>query len=196
MPVFRILAAALALAALPAASQPAVSQTARVRADAPRILFAVADTVKLNDGTVGPVVTRLTYDPVAGIYVSEMTTGDRVLRRVEHATSNAGPTDAEAATAQALVREHPGLGRLIAEAEGDVHVEGGFPLVREAGHACGPGGRCVMMDVFSADGEDRQRLAFVVVDLRAVRVLDADADPDAETNFANPAVRRHSRRRR
>ena len=73
-------------------------------------------------------------------------------------------------------------------------VEGGFPLVREVGHPCGPGGRCVMYDVYRAEGDDRQRLRFVIVDLREVRVLDADAHPDLDTNLANPAVRRHSRR--
>ena len=159
------------------------------------MLFAVTDDVKLDDGTRAEVTTSVTYDPVAGTYEHALTTaGGAVIERVVRETSAVPPTAAELATALALVAEHAEVAPLIAGARGPVTVEGGFPLVREAGHACGPGGRCVLVDVWETlpDGS-RQRLRYAVVDLRAVAVLDADADPEADSNLANPAARRMSR---
>lgn len=185
----------LAVALLAALAAPlAGAQSPRV--SAPRVLFAVSDSVKADDGRRVRMVRTVTYDPVSGEYVDETVGADgRVVARSVRETSLAGPTPAEAEAARALVAGHPEIAPLIAAAEGTVHVEGGFPLVREAGHACGPGGRCVTVDVFeTAPGEPPRRLRYVVVDLRALRVLDADADADADSNLANPAARRQSRR--
>ena len=50
------------------------------------------------------------------------------------------------------------------------------------------------MDVFeTTPGRPAERLRYVIVDLRTLRVLDADADPEADTNLAHPAARRQSR---
>ena len=76
---------------------------------------------------------------------------------------------------------------------GPVTVDGGFPLVREAGHPCGPGGRCLQYDVWAGPGGSPERVRYVVVDLRAGRVL--PLDPDAGGNLAHPDARRQSRRR-
>ena len=56
-----------------------------------------------------------------------------------------------------------------------------------------PGGRCALYDVWETVDGSLERIRFVIVDLRNVRVLDADADPQADTNLANPAARRQSR---
>lgn len=194
MPRFRPLAAALAVLAAPVAG----AQAPRLAADAPRVLFSVTDSVKTDDGRRARVTRTVTYDPVAGEYRDEtVEAGGRVLARSVRRTSLAGPTPLEAAAARALVEAHPEVAAAIAAAEGDVTVEGGFPLVREPGHPCGPGGRCVLVDVYATPpgepGAPGERLRHVVVDLRALRVLEADADPQADGNLGHPAARRQSR---
>lgn len=171
------------------------AQALRVDASAPRVLYAVTDSVKTDDGRRARVTRTVTYDPVAGTYTDLTVDADgATLRRSVHATSVAAPTEAELAAARQLVAQHPEVAPLIAEAGGAVHVEGGFPLVREPGHACGPGGRCVTVDVFEVTPEGPpRRLRYTVVDLRALRVLDADADSDADSNLAHPAARQQSR---
>ena len=161
---------------------------------APRVLFAVSDSVKGDDGVRRRIDTVVTYDPVAGEYAHELREADgRVLSRAVRATSVAGPTADEARWARAEIAAHPEIARLVAAARGAVVVDGGFPLVREAGHPCGPGGRCATYDVFEVSDGGRRRLRYVVVDLRAGRVLDADADPQG--NLAHPDARRQSRLR-
>ncbi|WP_412062882.1 hypothetical protein [Rubrivirga sp. IMCC45206] len=183
--------AAFALLALAAP----VGAQAALRADAPRVLFTSTDSVKTDDGRRDRVTRTVTYHPVRGEYVDEMVDGGgRVLSRRVSPVSTAGPTPQELARARALVAAHPDIAPRIARAGGPVRVEGGFPLVREAGHACGPGGRCVTVDVFeTAPGEPARRIRYAIVDLRTLTVLDADADPQADSNLAHPAARRQSR---
>ncbi len=190
MAVFRLFTT-LALVAL---SAPAGAQAA-LRADAPRVLFASADSVKTNEGHRDLVTRTVTYFPARGEYVDESVDGaGRVLSRRVRLTSTAGPTPQEQELARALVAEHPEVAPRIARAQGTVHVEGGFPLVREAGHPCGPGGRCVTVDVFeTAPGQPARRIRYAIVDLRTLTVLDADAHPQGDSNLANPAARRQSR---
>ena len=192
MTAVRLLAAVL-LAALAAPSGGA--QPLRVSASAPRVLFAVTDSVKSDAGRRIRVTRTVTYDPVAGTYTDETVGADgATLRLAVRTTSVAGPTPAEMEAARALVAAHAEIAPVIASASGQVRVEGGFPLVREAGHPCGPGGRCVSVDVFeTAPGAPARRLRYAVVDLRALRVLDADANADADGNLANPAARLRSR---
>lgn len=198
MPVFlrpARLAACLLIGGLvgaPALAQVALSPTT------PRVLFAVTDSVKLDDGSRALVRTSVTYDPAAGEYVhlaERVGAGGaaEVLSRRVATTTVAGPTAAEEAAAQALVAGHPALARVVAAAEHPVTVRGGFPLVREGG-ACGPGSRCLLYDVIEhPPGEPVRRLRYVVLDLGALRVVSADADPVADSNLAHPAARRQSR---
>ena len=192
----RLAAFAAALAA-PWAAPPALAQ-ARPDGPAPRVLFAVTDSVKLDDGTRGWVRTSVTYDPAAGEYVHLAErlgpggAGTVLSRRVARSTV-AGPTAEEETAAQALVAAHPALARVVAAAEHPVVVRGGFPLVRERG-PCGPGSRCLSYDVVERPpGGAVRRLRYVVVDLGARRVVSADADPVADSNLAHPAARRASR---
>ena len=191
------------LAAVLLAAPPALAQGARLSPTAPRVLFAVTDSVKLDDGSRARVRTTVTYDPVAGEYVTLTETAPaggphaggagRVLSRRVAASTVAGPTAAEEAEAQALLAAHPALARVVGGAAHPVTVRGGFPLVREGG-ACGPGSRCLSYDVIEhPPGAPVRRLRYVVVDLGALRMVSADADPVADSNLATPAARRQSR---
>ena len=191
MPPLRPLAAALAALL---ATAGAYAQNARL-SQQPRVLFAVSDWVKTDDGAYAQVETTVTYDPTAGEYVHESRAGGTVLSRAVRTTSVAGPTPTETAVSVDMIKSHPEIAALIGAASGAVTVDGGFPLVRETGHACGPGGRCATYDVFASTPGGRERVRYVIVDLRAGRVLDADADPDAESNLAHPQAHRESRRR-
>ncbi len=177
------------------ASGSASAQEARLSPTSPRVLFAVTDSLKGNDGVRIAATTTLTYEPSTGAYVHTVVDGDgRVLTRSVRSTSVAGPTPSESQAARFVIEDDPEIAALIAKAEGPVSIEGGFPLVREEGHPCGPGGRCVTLDVWQTleDGH-RERLRYVIVDLRDVRILDADAHPEADSNLAHPDARRQSR---
>ena len=167
---------------------------------APRVLSDITDAVKDDDGSRVTLRTVLTYDPAAGEYVQTVTdvTAGReatVRRRDVKAVYPLGPTASEDAAAQSLVALDPDVAPLISRAPYPVRIQGGFPLVREAGHACGPGSRCLQYEVLElVPGEPYgRRLRYVVVDLQAVRVLSSDFDPDTEGNLATPAARAQSR---
>lgn len=194
----------LALGLLVSLAAPASAQdAARVDARTQRVLTDRLDQVKTDDGQLDRRRSTLVYDPVAGEYVRTVydETG-RVVNRTVRQTLMVGPSPAEAARAEDLIRTDPELAALIARAEHPVTVSGGFPLVREEGHACGSGSRCLMYDIFevipaSSKGGRPQarRLRFVVVDLRTVELFSRDFDPAVEGNFANPAIRERSRAR-
>ncbi|MEM7789233.1 MAG: hypothetical protein AAF594_16060 [Bacteroidota bacterium] len=191
MRLLSALALLLALAAAPASGQ----VEARLNPTAPRVLFAASDSVKTDDGSYARIATVVRYDPEAGTY--EHTLQDAsgaVLSRSVREMTVVGPTAGEEAEAQALVAEHAELARVMAGAEHPVLVRGGFPLVRESG-TCGPGSRCLLYDVLEVVPDSRvpRRLRYVVVDLRTLRVADADADPVVDGNLAHPAARRQSR---
>ncbi len=188
----RLAAGALALLTAPLAAQP--SAVARLAPEAPRVLFASLDSVKTDDGRHALVRTVLRYDPAAGTYTHriEDAEGQTLAERVT-TTTLAAPTVAEEAAAQALIAAHPDLRRRVGSAEYPVEVRGGFPLVREAGAACGPGSRCLSYDVIEQTPGGPRRLRYVVVDLRDPRVVSADADPVADGNLAHPEARRQSR---
>ena len=194
----------LALCVLLAISATASAQeTARVDARTQRVLGDRTEQVKTNNGAIAERRSTLVYDPVAGEYVKTVyDTSGAVLDRTIRQNLMIGPSPAEAARAERLIRTDIELAEVIASAEHPVTVSGGFPLVREAGHACGPGSRCLMYDIFevippSSKGErsSARRLRFVVVDLRTVQLFARDFDPAIDGNFANPAIRERSRAR-
>jgi hypothetical protein len=156
-----------------------------------RVIRDVMDEVKLPDGSdaVWHIVT--TYDPASGETVRTITdaSGALVERTVRIGTLMA-PSAAEVAAAEALVRADTDVARLIAAADQPV-VQGGFILLREEGHPCGPGSRCLQFDVVDVNEAARevQRIRYVVVDLRTNRVISNDFDPVTEGNLANPLHR-------
>ncbi|GAB5534032.1 MAG: hypothetical protein Rubg2KO_02810 [Rubricoccaceae bacterium] len=193
-----------ALSALLALSATASAQeTSRVDARSQRVLGDRTEQVKTNNGVIAERRSTLVYDPVAGEYIKTVyDASGAVMDQTVRQTLMIGPSPAEAARAERLIRTDLELAALIGSAEYPVTVSGGFPLVREDGHACGPGSRCLMYDMFevippTAKGErpSARRLRFVVVDLRAVQLFARDFDPAVDGNFANPAIRERSRAR-
>ena len=189
-----LLASGPALAQSPAA---AGSPAARFVPEAPRTLFASLDSVKTDDGRSGWVETSVRYDPGSGLYAFRTTEADgRILSERTTASAAIAPTIEEAAAARAAILAHPDVAAAVRAARGPVRVDGGFPLVREAGAACGPGARCATFDVIARTPTGPRRVRYVVVDLRDLRVVSADADAVAEGNLAHPAARRQSRSQR
>ncbi len=189
-------ALALAAAGLFACAPAAAQQAVTLSRTAPRVLSDITDTVKDDDGAHVTLRAVVAYDPASGEYSETVTEADGSVRsRAVSRTVMVPPTAEEDAAARALVELDPGIAALIARSPYPVEVTGGFPLVREAGHACGPGSRCVQYDVLElVPGEQfARRLRFVVVDLRTVRVAFDDFDPATEGNLANPAARAQSR---
>lgn len=175
----------------------------RVDARTQRVLGDHTRQVKTNEGSIVLRRSTLVYDPVAGEYVR--TTYDdagRQLDRTVRRTLMIGPSPAEAARSEELIRSDPELAALIDRAAHPVTISGGFPLVREEGHACGPGSRCLMYDLFevlppASKGarSSARRIRFVVVDLRSVELFARNFDPAVDGNFANPVIRERSRAR-
>lgn len=182
-----LLGAALAL---PGA---ALAQSA-VSANAPRVLAEGVNTLKGDDGAQVTLRSTMTYDPVAGEYVREVFdagTGAFVERAVL-TSPMIRPTADEDAAARALILGDAEVASLVAASAYPVTVEGGFPLMREAGHGCGPGSRCLQYDVFEVrPGRlGAERLRYVVVDLRTLTLFSNDFDVVREGNLANPAAAR------
>jgi hypothetical protein len=177
--------AALALAVLGVAAPAARAQNAATEA---YVIRDYVDDVKLADGSTARWHVVLAYDPVSGETVRTVT--DEAGRLVER-TANVGtlvaPSAEEVAAAEALVRADAEVAALIAAAPQPV-VQGGFVLLREAGHPCGPGSRCLQFDVVNVDEAARrvERLRYVVVDLRAGRVVSNDFDPVTQGNVRRP----------
>ena len=195
MPPMRFLARAGALA-LSLCGVVSAQEAVRLSPTAARVLSDITDTVKDDDGSAVTLRTVLTYDPAAGEYVQTVTeAGGRVRSRDVRPVYPLGPTADEDAAAKALVALDPEVALLIARSSFPVQIVGGFALNREAGHACGPGSRCLQYDVLElVPGEpSARRMRYVVVDLRDVRVLSNDFDPALEGNLANPAARAQSR---
>ena len=181
MPPLRLLAG-LALLLGPGLAAPARAQG---EAAGPRVLHDLVDEVKLPDGATAWWRFTTTYDPATGETVRTVTdAAGAVVERTVTTASVVSPTLEELAEAEALVRADPEVAALLARARLPV-VGGGFPLVREAGHPCGPGARCLQFDVIDrgAGGEPGTRLRYVVVDLRTGRVVDADLDAATEGNL-------------
>ncbi len=193
-PHFRPLAAAALVACGVLAPLGARAQEAAAAPGLPagvRVIRDVMDEVKLPDGSsaVWHIVT--TYDPASGETVRTITDASgAVVERTVRVGTLMAPSAAEVAAGEALVRADTDVARLIAAARQPV-VQGGFILLREEGHPCGPGSRCLQYDVVDVNESARevQRIRYVVVDLRTNRVISNDFDPVTEGNLANPLHR-------
>jgi hypothetical protein len=174
--------------ALLVACPPALAQGAAGAPLGPRILHDIVDDVKLDDGTTARWRFVTTYDPATGITEQVVTDeAGQVVRRESGLGGLDVPSPEEIDAAEAIIRADPELAALLSAAR-DPRVSGGFILQREAGHACGPGSRCLQFDLINVDREARRntRIRYVVVDMRQGRVLDRDFDPAVEGNSANP----------
>jgi hypothetical protein len=152
------------------------------------ILRDYVDEVKLDDGSTAQWRVVVAYDPASGETIRTVTDeSGRVIERTTAIGTLARPSEDEVARGEALVRADPEVAELIAAARNPV-VQGGFILVREAGHPCAPGSRCLQYDVADVDEAARrvERLRYVVVDLRTDRVVSNDFDPATQGNVRRP----------
>ncbi len=189
-------ALALAAAGLFACAPVAAQQAVTLSRTATRVLSDITDTVKDDDGGRVTLNTLLTYDPVAGEYVRTVTEADgRVRERTVQTAHIFRPTREEDQAARAIVALDPEVSALMSRSPYPVEIVGGFQLLREEGHGCGPGSRCLQYDVLEqVPGEAfGRRIRYVVVDLRALQMFSNDFDPATEGNLANPAARAQSR---
>jgi hypothetical protein len=153
------------------------------------VLRDYVDEVKLADGTSAQWRIVVTYDPASGETVRTVTDeAGRVIERDATRNTLARPSAEEIARGEALVRADPEVAALIAGAQQAV-VQGGFILLREEGHPCAPGSRCLQFDVAEVFESERrvERLRYVVVDLRTDRVVSNDFNPATEGNVRRPA---------
>jgi len=152
------------------------------------VLRDYVDDVKLADGTSAQWRIVVTYDPASGETVRTVADeSGRVIERTATTESLARPSEEEIARAEALVRADTEVAELIAAARQPV-VQGGFILLREEGHPCGPGSRCLQFDVADVDEAARrvERLRYVIVDLRTDSVVSNDFDPATQGNVRRP----------
>ena len=183
-PRFTLALIALALATIGPAAPGALAQNASNVS----VLRDYVDEVKLDDGSTAQWRIVVVYDPASGETIRTVT--DEAGRTIER-TSTVGtlqrPSADEVARGEALVRADPEVAALIAAARHPV-VQGGFILVREEGHPCAPGSRCLQFDVADVDEAARrvERLRYVVVDLRTDRVVSNDFDPATQGNVRRP----------
>jgi hypothetical protein len=182
-PRFTLALLALAFTALGTATPARAQNAANVQ-----VVRDYVDEVKLADGTSAQWRIVTTFDPSSGEIVRTVSDeSGRVLERTATTSTLQRPSLDEVARAEALVRADPEVAALIASAQQPV-VQGGFVLLREEGHPCGPGSRCVQFDVADVHEAERrvERLRYVVVDLRTDRIVSNDFDPATEGNVRRP----------
>ena len=183
-PRFTLALIALAFVALGPATPGARAQNAANV----QVVRDYVDDVKLADGTSAQWRIVITYDPTSGETARTVTDeSGRVIERTATRTTLQRPSQDEVARAEAIIRADPEVAALIADATQPV-VQGGFVLLREEGHPCGPGSRCVQFDVADVHEAERrvERLRYVVVDLRTDRIVSNDFDPATEGNVRRP----------
>lgn len=185
-----------ALAVLPSAS---AQGTVQLSPTAPRVLADGQSTVKGDDGLPVTLRSSLVFEPTTGTYVRTTTdaaTGAVLASETLEAPMIRPSADEEAA-AQEIIATDPELAALMAASPHKVTVAGGFPLIREAGHACAAPARCLQYDIFkTVPGQlSGERIRYVVVDLRSLTLVSRDFDAALEGNLANPAIRAESRSR-
>ncbi len=167
---------ALAFLALIAAAPTAAAQ------DAPYTIRSWTTDVKLGDGTTAQRTTTLTYDAASKRYLHTVTDASgSVVEQTETASALFGPSAEEVEQARALILADAEL-RALYERAPNPTLSGGFVLAREEGHACGPGSRCLMFDLYDVDGRSAERIRFVVVDLGTRALVSRDFDPDRDSN--------------
>ncbi len=174
--LFSLLLSALLLGTLPAANAQ--------NATGERVLRSWTTDVKLDDGSRANWTFTVTYDADAGEYIRTIIdeSGGLIERRVTN-LAMMGPTPEELDVARAIILADPELSVLYEQAD-NPELTGGFALVREEGHPCGPGSRCLQFDMFDVDTTARRvnRIRYVVVNMRDGTLVSKDFDPSADGN--------------
>lgn len=151
-------------------------------ADAQDVIRSWTGDVKLDDGTTAQWTTTIVYDAANGQYVRTITDASgSVVKQATIDSAIFGPSEAEVERARALILGDTELRTLYDQADNPV-ISGGFVLARERGHACGPGSRCLMFDMYDVDGRSGERIRYVVVDLGTNSLVSRDFNPDTDSN--------------
>jgi hypothetical protein len=129
-----------------------------------RVLRSWPEDVTTAAGKVVPGRIDIVYDYDRGIAIWKTLDDKGVVLNAKEMAPGHGvprPTPEEIAEAQDIVREDPKLERILRVTKAS--MQGGFLLDEPAGKACGPGSRCIQIQMVSADGYGLVR--WVVVDL-------------------------------
>ncbi|MEM1041951.1 MAG: hypothetical protein AAGI91_04915 [Bacteroidota bacterium] len=138
--------------------------------------------VKLDNGATAAWTTTIVYDASSGLYTRTITDASgAVVKQTTTDTAVVAPSDEEIARARALILGDAELGALYDRADNPT-LSGGFVLVREKGHACAPGSRCLMFDMYDVEGRSAERIRFIVVDLGTDTIVSRDFDPARDSN--------------
>ncbi len=158
--VARVLAVLGTLAAAPLPAQSAgVTTTSRPV----RLLRSWDETVKAPNGRDYVRHVDLVFDYAKGFAQERYSSGAgaRVYGTRDIKQSQPSPSPEEIAEACDLVRRDAELGRIVARK--NAVLEGGFVLEEGRGRRCGPGSRCLQVQLLSPDREGLVR--WTVVDL-------------------------------
>ncbi|MEM9997473.1 MAG: hypothetical protein AAF809_07200 [Bacteroidota bacterium] len=155
--------------------QPVLAQDA---ADRTRVLRAWSEPVKLSDGTTDTYANEIVFDYATG--EARQVVRDSAGRLVtSFPVRQPRPTPAEMTEARTLLMAETEFQALRSARPFD--ADGGFILLEDAGMPCGPGSRCLQLDLL--DTADRtQRVGYVVVDLVTRTVVYPDFDPARQGN--------------
>lgn len=145
----------IALASAAAAAEPA---RAAAKTDAPshrtRVLRSWPEDVRV-DGKLLPARVEVVFDYTDGVaierLVSETKAGRQVLktRTFPPGVGVPAPSVEEIEEAMQIVRADDEMARLIRNA--DAVLDGGFELFEPAGSPCGPGTRCIKIQINTAN---------------------------------------------
>jgi hypothetical protein len=164
-----------AAAAAPAGAQETTSE---------RTIRSWVDDVKLDGGATARWTFAITYDAATGQYArTARDASGAVVLHEALPSSLVAPNEEEIEAARQIILGDPELAALYEQAAEPV-LSGGFVLLREEGHPCGPGSRCLQFDMYEVDHAARRvsRLRYVVVDLRTGTLVSRDFDPSANGN--------------
>lgn len=148
-------------------------------ADSERVIRSWIDQVKLDDGSKTEWRHTVTYNRSTGEFVRTVVDSDGTLiERTVETSSLIRPSDEEIEIARRIIFADEELRSLFHSAT-NPELSGGFALVREEGHPCGPGSRCLQFDMFDVDESRREvdRIRYVVVDLRREVIVSDNFDP-------------------
>jgi hypothetical protein len=158
------IAASGALVVVPASAETPVTKTSRPV----RLLRTWEETIKASGGREYVRRVELVFDYSAGVARENIYTpegrlyGSRELRQ-----NPPRPSEEEIAEAQDLVRRDPDLSRIVERRAAE--LDGGFLLEEERGKPCGPGSRCVLVQLLTADRQGLLR--WTAVDLVERKVV-------------------------
>ncbi|MEM8598563.1 MAG: hypothetical protein AAGF99_01470 [Bacteroidota bacterium] len=143
-----------------------------------RVLRAWSEPVKLDDGARAIYSHEVIFDYETG-ETRQVVRDEAGSVVADFPVQQIRPTPEEFDEAVAILMAQPVFQSL--RTTRPFEADGGFILVQEEGQACGPGSRCLQIDLLDAT-DRRQRVRYVVVDLVSRTVAYSNFDPAREGN--------------